>query len=170
MTVYQTYPDNVDPMTNFFCAVPTGAASSTSSSSISSPLSSPSPFTAPSSPSSTSSKAWIAGPVLGSLALIAVIGFGLWYIRNQRRHRKESSPAPQNPDQQFLPETKAELPNEDVKREGGVGGESAIPPTLATQPQAQNENLYYEMDPSQTQGVELPSNRPVEAGRAELSS
>lgn len=57
-----------------------------------------------------------------------------------------------------------------MKREGGVGGESAVLPSLAIQPNAQNENLYYEMDPSQTQGVELPSNRPVEAGRAELSS
>jgi hypothetical protein len=104
-----------------------------------------------------------------SLALIAVTCFGLWYILNQRRRRAESSQSPHNPDQLYLPETKAELPNDYVKS-GGGGGDGE--PKLATQVQVQgqNENVYYEMDPRQTGGAELPSNRPVGAGRAELSS
>lgn len=149
-------------------------ASSTSTNSTPSSTSSPSPTTTPTSSSSSSSgKAWIAGPVLGSLALLALICFGLWYIRNQRRRRAKSSqsPQPHNPDQQYLPETKAELPNDSAKRGGGEGGaERTISPELPTQVQSQNEKPHYEIDSRHVRGVELPSNQPIGTGRVELSS
>jgi hypothetical protein len=36
---------------------------------------------------SASSEAWIAGPVLGTVALIAFISIAIWYLRNRQRER-----------------------------------------------------------------------------------
>lgn len=45
------------------------------------------PAATQSSTPSPSSKAWIAGPVIGAVVLIAFISFALWFIRHKRRER-----------------------------------------------------------------------------------
>ncbi|PMD58469.1 uncharacterized protein K444DRAFT_614237 [Hyaloscypha bicolor E] len=108
-TIFATFP-NISPVTNYFCGgsysaltiyrdFPSTLSSTlTSSSSQSSSSTFTSPFsTTPTAPSPTqstepphqspSSVAWISGPVIGAVALIAFVSFAIWYIRNQRRKR-----------------------------------------------------------------------------------
>ncbi|PMD16758.1 hypothetical protein NA56DRAFT_301532 [Hyaloscypha hepaticicola] len=109
-TIFATFP-NISPVTNYFCGndysaldiyrdIPstTSSPTLTSSSSQSPSSTSTSPLsttiTAPTTAQSTapahksaSSEAWIAGPVLGTVALIALISIAIWYFRNRRREQ-----------------------------------------------------------------------------------
>lgn len=64
------------------------SSSSTFTSPFSTTPTAPSPTQSTEPPhQSPSSVAWISGPVIGAVALIAFVSFAIWYIRNQRRKR-----------------------------------------------------------------------------------
>lgn len=74
-----------------------------------------------------SSKAWIAGPVIGAVALIAAIAFALWFIRHKRRERAITGQSrqdgyvsydavPQHVEMTNTGYVKAELPSQPVER------------------------------------------------------
>lgn len=166
-TIYQTFP-TIDPLTNYFCAdawdaftvyrtIPVTTSSSSSSTSSSS-SSTPSQTSTPTSTSSTSSttpsqtqtsvptpsssKAWIAGPVIGVLALIALIAFVLWFLR-RRRQRANNNATTQQPPASYL-DPNGKIVYNPVPQEMG----------LAERPEG-----YY--GPGIAPKAELPSQSPI---------
>ncbi|KAH7409383.1 hypothetical protein BKA64DRAFT_664814 [Cadophora sp. MPI-SDFR-AT-0126] len=66
------------------------ATSTTASNASTSATSSPSPSPSQSPATDSSNNRWIAGPVVGSVAAVAILGLAVLYLLRRRRHRRAS--------------------------------------------------------------------------------
>ncbi|OAA70976.1 hypothetical protein LEL_09567 [Akanthomyces lecanii RCEF 1005] len=145
-TKTKTSPSTGSTPTSNSASMTTSLSSSSTTPSTAGSSGATSPTSTPEPSSGSSSKAWVAGAVVGPVAGLALIGFAFWFLR--RRSAKKKVSAADAPQEIGGYERPADYGDGNYNNKGYYG---------AAHPKAENTSAGYYAPVEQNQVHELPS-------------